>query len=101
MNFQTELNRVIDGLNAAELTSHKAKGYKHEPDRWHYEERKKYIAIDCGTSGAFLMDKETGELYNIKGYGVPNHNKKKKADIGNITNVDSAVLHSKRWNYLR
>ena len=34
------------------------------------KERKKYIALDRGTSGAFLVDKETGDVYAIKGYGV-------------------------------
>ena len=53
------------------------------------------------TSGAFLVEKTTGEIYNIKAYGVPDHNKKAKANLGNITTVDPAVLHSKRYNYLR
>lgn len=34
------------------------------------KERKKYIALDRGGSGAFLVDKATGDVFVIKGYGV-------------------------------
>ena len=34
--------------------------------------RKKYIAIDIGDSGRYLVDNTTGEIYGIKGYGTPN-----------------------------
>jgi hypothetical protein len=67
--------------------------------RW--KQRSKYVAIDIGSSGAWLVDKASGELYNIKAYGVPDQNKKRKADIGNIFTVDPAVLHTQRYNYLR
>jgi hypothetical protein len=71
------------------------------PPTWYAKERNKYTAIDCGGSGAFLLEKETGELFNIKGYGVPDHNKKRKANLGNIATVDAETLWRKRWNYLR
>ena len=48
---------------------------------------KKYHYLDIGMSGAFLIDKETGEIYNIKGYGKPDKNKKKKANLGNILDM--------------
>jgi hypothetical protein len=36
-------------------------------------DRKKFIALDRGGSGGvFLVDRNTGEVYSIKGYGVPN-----------------------------
>jgi len=39
-------------------------------------ERRKYIALDRGgkvtRSGVYLLDKATGEVYSIKGYGAPN-----------------------------
>ena|SRR6478672_7060862 len=38
----------------------------------HAEDRKKYIALDRGSSGAFLLDKATGAVYSIKAYGKPN-----------------------------
>lgn len=40
-------------------------------------DRKKYIALDRGQrgvnqSGVYLLDKATGDVYSIKGYGRPN-----------------------------
>ena len=35
-------------------------------------DRRKYIALDQGTGGVFLVDKATGDVFTIKGYGVPN-----------------------------
>ena len=34
--------------------------------------RNKYIACDRGTSGMYLVDRETGAVYSIKSYGTPN-----------------------------
>ena len=59
------------------------------------------VAIDIGTSGAYLVEKTTGELFNIKAYGVADRNKKAKADIGSVWNVNPAELLRKRFNYLR
>lgn len=36
------------------------------------KERRKYLALDRGTSGMFLVDRTTLEVYSIKAYGVPN-----------------------------
>jgi len=99
--FQKHLKRIIDGLNETEEKSYKTKGYSIPPDKWVSIIKNKYIYINCGTSGAFMVERETGELYNIKAYGVIDKNKKKKADIGNITTVCPIWLHSKRYNYLR
>jgi hypothetical protein len=48
-----------------------------------------------------MVERSTGELFNIRGYGKIDRNKKAKADIGNIQTVDPRELLSKRWNYLR
>ena len=96
-----ECEVLADALCVLEQERITAMGYKHPPERWHVKERTKFFALDCGGSGAFLIEKATGELYNIKGYGVADYNKKKKADLGNIATVDAMVLHGKRWNYLR
>lgn len=53
-----------------------ANGYKN----LHYDDynpktaktRRKYVALDRGSSGHFLVERETGRVYTIKGYGVPN-----------------------------
>lgn len=96
------LAQLIDGLNAAEAARHAANGYTFAHSVWHIGTiGRRFVHINCGTSGAFLLDAESLELYNIKGYGVPDHNKKKKADIGNLLTVDPAVLFTKRYNYLR
>jgi hypothetical protein len=88
-------------LNDVEKRTHAAKGYIHSPDFWHIKERSKFDALDCGDSGAFLVEKATGELFNISGYGRPDYNKKRKADLGNVLTVDAEALHARRWNYLR
>lgn len=36
------------------------------------KERRKYIALDSGTGGVYLVDRATGDVYSIKAYGVPN-----------------------------
>ena len=71
------------------------------PDKVTAKPRTKFIAIDIGSYGAYLVEKTTGEIYNIKAYGVPDRNKKVKADVGNVFTVDAAELLRKRWNYLR
>ena len=97
------LAQVVAELNRIEKEKHLAKGYHNFPaDEWKIKkEGKKFIYLDCGGSGAFLIEKETGELYNIKGYGVPDYSKKQKANIGNIGSVVPETLHNCRYNYLR
>jgi hypothetical protein len=36
------------------------------------KDRQKCVALDDGTSGHFLLNRFTGEVYTIKAYGVPN-----------------------------
>jgi hypothetical protein len=63
--------------------------------------RTKFTAINIGGSGAWMIENETGEIYNIKGYGVPDYNKKQKANLGNVLTADPAFIYAKRYNYLR
>lgn len=37
--------------------------------------RKKYILVDLGTSGRYMIDKETQVIYGVKAYGTVNKNK--------------------------
>jgi len=54
----------------------------------------KYIYLDDGTSGAFMADRETGTIYAIKAYGVPN----KRKPIGNLWNgLTGQTLCANRW----
>ena len=50
------------------------------------KDRRKYIALDRGASGVFLVDKTTGDVFTIKGYGVPNHR------IGTLESVTDEYL---------
>lgn len=61
----------------------------------------KFAYLDAGSSGCFLVERTSGELYNIKGYGKPDYNKHKKAPLGNVATVNPDWLFYKRWNYLR
>ena len=43
------------------------------PDEVSVKNRKKYYAVDIGSSGKFLIDKKSFEVWGIKGYGVKGH----------------------------
>ena len=45
--------------------------YDAEAYRKFARDRKKYIALDDGPSGIFLVDRQTEEVWSIKAYGVP------------------------------
>ena len=57
-------------------------------------EKTKYICLDEGNSGAFIIDKTDGSVYRIKSkYGVPN----KKKLCGNIGAITGSELNRLRW----
>jgi hypothetical protein len=101
IKLDIRLAEVVAELNVVETERFRAAGFTHTPDKVTSKNRSKFVAIDFGSSGAFLVEKSTGELYNIKGYGVADYNKKLKANIGNLFTVDVRKLWSQRWNYLR
>ncbi len=88
-------------LDAIEKRTHLEKGYTFQYDPVTIKEGRKYDKINIGTSGAWMIERETGEIFNIKGFGVPDKNKKAKADIGNLDTVDPEEMHKLRYNYLR
>ena len=122
-----KIKEVIKGLNICECERLEQKGFTNEcffknafpnPENlteqytFNVLEKKKYFYLNCGGSGVFMVEKDTGEIFNIKAYGTADKNKKIKADLGNIKdyvfidnnflNIDKIkVLHSKRYNYLR
>jgi hypothetical protein len=60
--------------------------------------RAKYIALDVGSSGAWLVDKQDGMTYHIKSkYGVPDKTK----CLGHIDSITGEQLHTYRWWYVR
>lgn len=113
--MNTQLEYVIQGLNEAEADTMRQKGYTFcfdesdklkDSHRWLLKNgAKKFHKVNCGTSGAFMIEIATGEIYNIKAYGVPDYNKKNKANLGNIKEYISQekinYLHARRYNYLR
>jgi hypothetical protein len=44
----------------------------------------KYIKVDVGRSGKFMIEKETGNIFGIKGYGVIHRGKR----YGNLDNFE-------------
>lgn len=97
------IKEVISSLNKLEAEKLRNEGYVNEINehKWKAREKKKYFNLDVGSSGAFMVDRITGEIFNIKAYGQIDKNKKIKANLGNIKTCDIKTLHSKRWNYLR
>lgn len=58
--------------------------------------KRKYLYLDEGTCGVWLVDRATGEVYRIKSaYGVPD----KRKCLGHIDTITGADLHRLRWWY--
>ena len=55
----------------------------------------KYIRLDVGSSGAWMLEIATGDIFGIKGYGVPD----KKKIVGNVGDpqFDGALLWRDRF----
>ena len=96
-----QLDNLVAQLNKIEKEKHNSPSYPYYTELVQWVDRRKFVAINIGSSGAWMVEKATGEIFNIKGYGIPDYNKKRKADIGNIATVDPEAMHGKRWNYLR
>jgi hypothetical protein len=97
-----ERARIAEDRQRQESAGMQYKAEYNERERVSIKERREFYAIDIGTSGAFLIRKSDGEIFNIKScYGVPDYNKKLKADLGNIKTADGQTLYRRRYNYLR
>lgn len=59
----------------------------------------KYMRLDVGTSGAWMLEMATGDVYQIKGYGKID----RKKCAGNIyaPDFDGAVLFRERFRHGR
>ena len=113
--MKEQINKIIVGLNIAQSLRLKAEGCTNEcffnedgnlTENYKFKPKfkKKYIYLDVGGSGVFMVGLD-GEIFNIKGYGKIDQNKKNKADLGNIKDYQTQeqfnLLLSKRYNYLR
>jgi len=58
-----------------------------------------YVRLDVGGSGAWMLEIETGNIFQIKGYGKVD----KKKCVGNIMDADfnGTVLHRDRFRHGR
>jgi hypothetical protein len=67
-----------------------------DSDYWKWlKEKRKYVNLNEGASGAFILDKTTGEIFQIKGYGVPN----RKKLVGHISTITGTDLHKHDFYY--
>lgn len=58
------------------------------------KDKAKYIYLDDGDSGAFILEKDNGIIYRLKSkYGVPN----KRKVCGNIATITGGDLDRLRW----
>jgi hypothetical protein len=59
--------------------------------------KSKYIYLDAGGSGAFMVDRADDRVYCIKGYGVPD----KRKCVGTLDKITGADLYRCQWWRLR
>ena len=90
------VNRVAkelqEAVNEYYRVSYPATYERGQVDQVTVKPKKKYINIDIGSSGAYMVDAATGTTYGIKGYGVPH----KGVVHGNIADLDGETLLRQR-----
>lgn len=57
------------------------------------ESSSKWTLLNEGTSGAFMLENATGNVYRCKAYGVSN----RKKLVGNLSNITGGDLRRNRW----
>ena len=98
-----KIKEIVKGLNLCESARLKQYGHTNEcffnadgsltkNHTYTIKEKKKYIYLDCGGSGVFMIDKTTGNIFGIKGYGQLN----KAKCWGHIQTINVEELHQKR-----
>ena len=98
-----KIKEIVNGLNLCESARLKQDGFTNEcffnsdgslTENYTYtiKEKKKYIYLDCGGSGVFMIDKSTGNIFGIKGYGTINNAK----CWGHIQTINIKELHQRR-----
>jgi len=94
--IRAHVNRVAkelqDAVNEYYRVSYPATYERGQVDQVTVKPKKKYINIDIGSSGAYMVDAATGTTYGIKGYGVPH----KGVVHGNIADLDGETLLRQR-----
>lgn len=80
---------------AAFQKTYESLDYDSESYSKHYHVGGKYVRLDTGTSGAFMVEIESGIVYEIKSYGVPN--KRKIVGVAWRPDFHGAQLEDCRW----
>ena len=98
-----EIDRLIGELEAVErgriAREYPALSDTMTPEAWtmNYKPTAKvkslYVNIDIGDSGAWMVEKSTGNVFGIRGYGVADRRKY----CGRIENIDGVLLARCRW----
>lgn len=93
-NLQAKIDNLLKSWHEAgrESFEHRYKNLDYDSPSYAKvaNERRKYIALDAGSSGVFLVDKRTGHIFTIKACGVPKH------WIGHIDQLGGAQLFNWR-----
>jgi hypothetical protein len=98
------LLQVLDQWHEAHAIDYIRRGFG---DRKNFDEREEkqahvgatYVRLDTGTSGAWMLECATGDIWQIKGYGKVD--KKKCAGNINDPEFDGAVLFRDRFRHGR
>jgi hypothetical protein len=102
-NRRARLLQVLDQWHEAHRQEFIKSGFHSESfderEEKHAHVGDKYVRLDVGGSGAWMLEAETGIIYNIKGYGKVD----KKKIAGDITDpeFDGAVLFRDRFRHGR
>ena len=88
------VQQVIDEWHeagrAAFEASYKSLGYDGPCYRTRFVRKQRYICLDKGNGGVYVVDMTDGTIYRIKyKYGVPNF----KRSMGNILTINGADLN--------
>jgi hypothetical protein len=107
MNIKMEeVKKFVEQLNEAQKERFKELGYTNgcffdgedltEQHKFNIKEKKKYIYIDCDTSGWFMVVRDTMEIFGIKAYGTI-HKGKFYGKIGEVEGKDVYKLKLGAW----
>ena len=90
MNFAFKVKEFAELLEKHQISDLTRKGYSPELHnvRVSIKEGRKYTKVDVGTSGKYMIENSTGDIYGIKAYGVIHRGHK----YGNLDTI-------KLWNW--
>lgn len=103
--FLDKMEAVLNQWHEAHRQDFVRRGYTNLLGSFDTQEEKratvgaKYIRLDVGGSGAFMLEMSSGLVYGIKGYGVPD--KKKILGDFNDPAFDGAILFRDRFRHRR